>query len=174
MVHPLLIISVAGLWFGGGSAPASSLLPFPLVSSLSFHVCPASHKWNSPPAASLSPLLGTEALGDPRIWLISLLPSISSCYFASLLTNFFFSYFQTTRHHNITKPFCAVFLLLTFASPSPLRRSFLLELSPSQLSPVLSKLQHGLPFVFGAISFTLFLSQSTLLPPFWGTCVFLL
>lgn len=106
-------------------------------------------------------LLGSPGFG----WFLSL-PSISSCNFASLLTNLF-SYFQTTLHHNMTKPLSAVFICLTFASPSPLWSSFPLELSSSQLPPVLSKLQHHLPLVFGAISFTLFLSQSTLLPSFW-------
>lgn len=171
MAHALSSISVVGVCFGGRFCPYFFTPTFPFC--VSFPLSGLSHLPRlglTPSCFSPTPVGCRDSCGKSKTWLISLLPSTSSCNFADLLTKYFFSYFDTSLHPNITKPLSVILPCLTFTSLSSLLSPFLLELSPSQISPVLSNLQ--IFHVFCSLSISKHSSSFLLIQR--GTLVFLL
>lgn len=109
MAHALSSISFAGVCFGGGFCPYFFTPTF--LFCVSFPLSGLSHLPRlglTPSCFSPTPVGCRDSCGKSKTWLISLLPRTSSCNFADLLAKYFFSYFQTTLHPNITKPLSAI------------------------------------------------------------------
>lgn len=119
-VPTLLIISVAGLWFGDFLTPTLSLW---CLLSLSMSALPPTNGIH-PQLLLYHPCCVQRLLRSPGFgWFLSL-PCISSCNFASLLTNFFYlfpdnstsEYYQTLQCSFHLPHFCLTISTLEFLS----------------------------------------------------------